>query len=134
MSGLPTTCPRCGSTEIHFRKSRGDCSCDNCEHKWTPTAPADSSLLAAPRPKARLFLSYGRRDAEELADRLDQDLSLFGHEDWRDTRQIRSATDFLSGCGNRADACCRDTCQFPSHGPQYEVRPGFRPASASRRW
>ncbi len=93
MSDLPTTCPKCSSTEIHFRKSRSDWSCDHCEHKWTPTEPADSS--PPPGLKARLFLSFGRRDAEELADRLDQDLSLFGYEVWRDTRKIRSGTDFL---------------------------------------
>jgi TIR domain len=93
MNDLPTTCTRCGSTEIHFRKSRGDWCCDHCEHKWTPTSPADSS--PPPGPRARLFLSYGRRDAEELADRLEQNLSLFGYEVWRDTRKIRSGTDFL---------------------------------------
>ena len=46
-------------------------------------------------PKRGSFLTYGRRDAAELADRLDQDLSLFGYEVWRDTRKIRSGTDFL---------------------------------------
>jgi WD40 repeat protein len=40
--------------------------------------------------RARLFLSYGRKDAGELADRLEQDLSLHGYEVWRDTRKIRS--------------------------------------------
>ena len=42
-----------------------------------------------------MSFSYGRRDAAELADRLEQDLSLFGYEVWRDTRKIRSGTDFL---------------------------------------
>jgi hypothetical protein len=95
MSVLPTTCPRCSSTEIHFRKSRGDWACDDCEHKWTPTAAADSSPLGAPGRKARLFLSYGRRDAEELADHLEQDLTLFGYEVWRDKRKLRSGKDFM---------------------------------------
>ena len=97
MSEHPTTCPRCGSTEIHFRKSRGDWSCDTCEHKWTPKAPADSPPPAAPGPKARLFLSYGRHDAEELADRLDQDLCLFGYEVWRDTSMGSMGSDPVSG-------------------------------------
>ncbi len=39
------------------------------------------------RPK--LFLSYGRLDAADLADRLCVDLAAYGYEVWRDTRQIR---------------------------------------------
>jgi hypothetical protein len=50
MSDLPTTCPQCGSTEVHFRKSCGDWACDHCEHKWIPAAPADSSP-SPPVPK-----------------------------------------------------------------------------------
>jgi WD40 repeat protein len=41
-------------------------------------------------PKTRLFLSYGRADAEELAERLEGELSLLGYEVWRDKRQIRA--------------------------------------------
>ena len=95
MSGeQPTNCPNCGSTEIHFRKSRADWFCDVCEHKWVvPGSP----IVDPPgsRPRARLFLSYGRRDAGPLADRLEQDLGLFGYEVWRDRRKIRSGTDFM---------------------------------------
>ena len=40
-------------------------------------------------PRARLFLSYGRRDAAELAGRLRADLEALGYEVWQDTRQIR---------------------------------------------
>jgi hypothetical protein len=39
--------------------------------------------------KVRLFLSYGRADAAELAERLEADLSLLGFEVWRDRREIR---------------------------------------------
>jgi WD40 repeat protein len=46
-------------------------------------------------PKARLFLSYGRRDAEELADRLEQDLLLYGYSVWRDRREIVAGRDFM---------------------------------------
>ena len=85
-SDPPTTCPQCDSTEIHFRKSRGDWACDDCQHNWTPTAPP---IRRRPRrlTKARLFLSYGRRDAAGLADRLDQDLSVFGYDVRRDTAE-----------------------------------------------
>jgi hypothetical protein len=46
------------------------------------------------RRKGRLFLSYGRRDAKELADRLCADLAAEGYEVWRDTREIRPGTDW----------------------------------------
>jgi hypothetical protein len=44
--------------------------------------------------KPRLFLSYGRRDAEEIAERLEADLSLLGFDVWRDRRQIRSGKEW----------------------------------------
>src|SRR5271157_352880 len=44
--------------------------------------------------KVRLFLSYGRADAEELAERLEADLSLLGFEVWRDRRKIRSGREW----------------------------------------
>jgi WD40 repeat protein len=86
MSTTPTTCPQCGSPEIHFRQSRGDWVCDVCEHAWQPTA------RAGPRP--RVFLSYGRRDAKDLADRLRHDLAERGYEIWQDTERIRSGKDW----------------------------------------
>ena len=64
MSPVPTTCPRCASTEIHHRQSRGDWVCDACDHAWNPTDGERGN--GAGKPKARLFLSYGRRDAKDL--------------------------------------------------------------------
>jgi hypothetical protein len=92
MSHQALTCPKCGSAEIHFRKPRGDWTCDACLHAWTPTA--EESAKPQPAAKARLFLSYGRGDAAELADRLEQDLALFGYAVWRDTRKIRSGKEW----------------------------------------
>src|SRR5262249_8406726 len=43
-----------------------------------------------PTPRPRLFLSYGRGDAGDLADRLRVDLEASGFEVWQDTRRIRS--------------------------------------------
>jgi len=51
-------------------------------------APVESH----PKAKARLFLSYGRRDAQDLADRLRADLEAQGYEVWQDTRRIRAGT------------------------------------------
>jgi WD40 repeat protein len=89
MSDHPTACPRCGSGEIHYRRARSDWSCDVCEHRWVAAA-APSQGAGNPAAKARLFLSYGRRDAAELAERMEADLAALGYEVWRDTRQIRA--------------------------------------------
>ena len=48
----------------------------------------------AAAPKARLFLSYGRLDASDLAERLRKDLQEHGYDVWQDTRQIRSGQDW----------------------------------------
>jgi hypothetical protein len=48
----------------------------------------------APESKVRLFLSYSRADAEELAERLEADLSLLGFDVWRDQRQIRAGKEW----------------------------------------
>jgi hypothetical protein len=45
-------------------------------------------------PKAKLFLSYGRRDAAELANRLRGDLEKLGYEVWQDTREIRAGREW----------------------------------------
>jgi hypothetical protein len=42
--------------------------------------------------KVRLFLSYGRRDAKDLADRLAMDLTAKGFAVWQDTREITTGT------------------------------------------
>lgn len=85
-------CPACGSAEVHFRQSRGDWICDACEHKWVESGePAHAGAAARPR----VFLSYGRRDAGALAEKIEQDLTFLGYEVWRDRRQIRAGADFL---------------------------------------
>lgn len=42
----------------------------------------------------RIFLSYGRRDTKDLADRLSIDLSAAGYAVWQDTREITTGTDW----------------------------------------
>jgi WD40 repeat protein len=87
MSDISPSCPRCRSSETHYRKSRGDWVCDQCEHAWVPAGAAPAPSAAAAR--ARLFLSYGRdRDGKALADRLCVDLAAQGFDVWRDTREI----------------------------------------------
>jgi len=91
MSDAPSTCPKCGSSEIHHRKSRGDWVCDQCEKVWRL---AEASTGAPAVTKPRLFLSYGRRDARQLAERLRTDLESQGFEVWQDLRRIRSGREW----------------------------------------
>ncbi|MBN2684294.1 MAG: toll/interleukin-1 receptor domain-containing protein [Pontiellaceae bacterium] len=42
----------------------------------------------------KLFISYGRRDASTLAERLEGDLRAAGYEVWRDTREIKPGLDW----------------------------------------
>lgn len=88
MTTRSMTCPQCGGGDVHFRQVRSDWICDVCEYAWRAEAPI------AKEPKAKLFLSYGRRDARELADRLRRDLEARGYEVWQDARQIRSGREW----------------------------------------
>lgn len=90
MSSPEHLCPTCHSDDVRTRPKLGDWTCDNCGHSWNPN-PSSASELAGDA-KVRLFLSYGRRDAKELADRLCGDLTARGYEVWQDTREIASGT------------------------------------------
>jgi hypothetical protein len=58
------------------------------------TAPAASAPAETGAGPVKIFLSYGRRDAGALAQRLEKDLKAHGYETWRDIREIRSGTDW----------------------------------------
>lgn len=53
-----------------------------------------SSVAAPPSPpqaeRHQVFISYGRRDAKELADRLSVDLAAGGYKVWQDVHEIRA--------------------------------------------
>jgi WD40 repeat protein len=61
--------------------------------KCEELVPSPSSHTSNDR-KARLFLSYGRRDAAALAKRIRADLEKLGYEIWQDTRQIRAGKEW----------------------------------------
>ncbi len=54
-----------------------------------PSHPADHSI-----EKPKVFISYGRRDASQLVDRLCIDLTAAGFQVWRDTREIHAGVDW----------------------------------------
>ncbi len=84
------TCPACQSTEIRFREKRSDWICDACDHRWQDdSTPAESAGDTGPlKGPLKIFLSYGRHDAQELAEKLAVDLASQKHEVWLDTRRI----------------------------------------------
>jgi hypothetical protein len=100
----------------------------------------DDAADGTPGPKSRLFLSYGRRDAEEIAERLEADLSLLGFDVWRDRRQIRSGKEWddeieaglrssqlvvalLSPHAVREESVCRDEIGFARHACKVPIVP-----------
>lgn len=65
--------------------------------KWVEARAVEGLFITRPAAradvaKAKVFLSYGRRDAKGLADRLRADLETRGYEVWQDVREIRSGT------------------------------------------
>jgi hypothetical protein len=79
-------CPRCGSARVRYREHRSDCFCDDCDHRWAPDGD-DAAATDLQRPL--LFLSYARRDASDLADRLKGDLEAGGYRVWLDRPEIK---------------------------------------------
>lgn len=61
----------------------------------------DESTSAGPTP--RVFVSYGRKDASELAERIRNDLQEEGYEVWRDEEDLRSP-DFMVRIGREIEA------------------------------
>ena len=75
-----------------------DAKADRPEQSSTRTSDTNESAEPEKRSavrKAKLFLSYGRRDATALAEKLETGLIASGYEVWRDVRDIQSGTDFL---------------------------------------
>ena len=92
--------------------------------------------------KGRLFLSYGRADAEELAERLEADLSLRGFGVWRDRRKIRSGREWddeieaglrtsqlvvavLTPHAVREESVCRDELAFARFACKLPIVPAL---------
>jgi WD40 repeat protein len=87
---MPLLCPQCRQ-ELQVVGKFGVCP----DHG--PVEPLDLADGLSPpavpgRPK--VFISYGRKDARELVDRLCVDLTAAGFDVWRDTREIRAGTDW----------------------------------------
>ena len=51
---------------------------------------AESTIAESPAVSHRLFISYGRKDCAELANKIAADLSEMGHDVWLDKQQINA--------------------------------------------
>ena len=54
---------------------------------------------------AQLFISYARRDGETLAQRLQTDLRVAGHEPWMDRREIAGGDSWSREIEGAINAC-----------------------------
>jgi hypothetical protein len=86
MKGTATHCPNCGFAEVRYRRKRGVWVCDDCDGRWAGARAPD----AEPSARPAVFLSYGRRDAADLASRLAAYLEAAGYDVWQDTPRIES--------------------------------------------
>ena len=99
--------------------------------------------------KVRLFLSYGRADAEELAERLEADLSLLGFEVWRDRTNIRSGREWddeieaglrtsqlvvavLTPHAVRKESVCLDELAFAKYACKLPIVPAWQSPASPR--
>jgi WD40 repeat protein len=93
-------------------------------------------------PKPQVFLSYGRADAEQLAERLEADLSLLGFVVWRDRRKIRTGKEWddqieaglrtsqlvvavLTPHAVREESVCRDELAFARYACKLPIVPAL---------
>lgn len=86
-------CPACGADSIQYLEKRREWICQDCLHRWQSGTPSEN---AGAEGKPRVFLSYGRKDAEDFAKRLHEDLEAAGFEVWRDVREIKAGDDFMA--------------------------------------
>jgi WD40 repeat protein len=96
MGDLSSPCPECGSADVYKDRSSGGLVCLDCLHRWgaDPSEPSSDLRPTNSEQRVRIFLSYGRIDAQELAERLEADLSVLGFDVWRDKNWISSGREW----------------------------------------
>lgn len=87
-------CPKCGSNNVEPRKHNRKWICNDCDYVWQEEVEATTHDAAANVSPIKIFLSYGRLDTSDFAEKLTADLKLRGYEVWRDTGEIRAGKDW----------------------------------------
>ncbi|MCX8511999.1 MAG: TIR domain-containing protein, partial [Chthoniobacteraceae bacterium] len=108
-----------------------------CPPEPAPATP-DPSTSTPSEERTKIFLSYGRRDAADIAERLHRDLTAAGFDVWRDTQEIRSGSQWQDEIeaglrsaqvvvsllsphavrrGKDGDSVCLDELAFARHSP-----------------
>ena len=103
-------CPKCASGDLIWKEKACKWECVSCEERFEPMPVARTPVLAETMPanalsvspagleaasgstKPKVFLSYGRRDAKDVAERLERDLEAAGYEVWMDVKKIGSGS------------------------------------------
>lgn len=78
-------CPQCQSVNVIFSKKKQTWICEDCEHEFQPEKPFDP---------LRIFISYGRDEYANLAEKLKADLQARGHEVWFDQERLKEGSDW----------------------------------------
>ena len=97
---MSPTCPHCSSSDSTWKAKAAQWECSACEERFDGPAPDSASPSpipdspSTPPEKPKVFLSYGRKDASEIAIRLEKDLQDAGFDVWRDQNQIRAASEW----------------------------------------
>ena len=89
-------CPHCSSEDTRWIEKKGTWRCQSCDEAFAAPAPVsgESPTPASPAERPKVFLSYGRKDASEIAIRLEKDLADAGFDVWRDQNRIRPASEW----------------------------------------
>mmetsp|Transcript_13836 Transcript_13836/g.33482 ORF Transcript_13836/g.33482 Transcript_13836/m.33482 type:complete len:1018 (+) Transcript_13836:50-3103(+) len=78
-------CPKCKSEDVMFSKKKQKFICEDCEHSWKKEQEDEK-----PRRTRKVFISYGRKDASRLAERVCADLEARGHTVQLDVRFMKT--------------------------------------------
>lgn len=85
MFGKNSVCPNCSSSDLMFNKKKNVWVCEDCNYSFT----ASDKVI-----KKRVFISYGRDEYAELAERIHNDLKLRGHSVWFDNERLKEGQDW----------------------------------------
>ena len=79
-------CPDCNSADVKYFEKKKRYTCNECGESFEDTQTEQKTL--------RIFISYGRDDYADLAERLKVDLLARGHKVWFDKDKLKEGGDW----------------------------------------
>jgi hypothetical protein len=87
-------CPKCKSTEIHYRKKKANWICDDCDFVFEKEDTHENMQESKVKfPSRNIFISYGHDQFGKFACRLKEDLEKRGHKVWID-HELKAGDDW----------------------------------------